>query len=111
MECNTAAQLVQRYVGRKALLGLLSYDQTHAGPQYRNVGIEVPVEILDARVRWGNEELLCRPYRGTGSSWVRIGARVKRRSVRVVSDWPKPEPELMGSDADGEGITDVAQIW
>jgi hypothetical protein len=58
-----------------------------------SAGVMVPVEVVDARTRYGREDVLVRPYRGRGSAWVEANERVV-----LVEEWPEeatdePQPK------------------
>lgn len=76
------AQLYHKYVGRKGLLTVLSYPpkrEERAG----TLGIQIAVWVLDARIAYGNEQVLVRPPMGVGSAWVNV-----KGQLNLVDQWP-----------------------
>lgn len=84
---STIAQMYHQYVGRKALLTVLKRreveDRDGNVIRESSLGVRIPVQVVDARIVYGTENVLIRPYRGEGSTWV-LASR-----VHMVDEWPE----------------------
>lgn len=104
------AALYKKYVGRKAVMTVCDRTELKATQEradkarrrgesiaagtvirHRNVGIQIGVEIVDVRTRFGVADVLVTPAVGSGSTWVSVDR------IRVVEEW---------DDADDFGIED-----
>ncbi|KKK91288.1 hypothetical protein LCGC14_2714460 [marine sediment metagenome] len=108
-------QLYHKYAGRKALLTVCYQGEiTRTMPDGQRataepkLGIQIPVTIVNIREVYGREQVLIRPFRGIGSTWVEATERLV-----VVNEWPPEtepsEPEEDQPDenqADDNGTTD-----
>lgn len=83
----TIANLYHQYVGKKAMMNVLeSPEMNRNGTMIKaNLGVQIPVRIVDARVNYGKEHCLVRPVRGVGSAWVWADR------LRIVRDWPEED--------------------
>ncbi len=88
----TVVQAYRRFVGRRALLRVLfatarieeAVDGTQLLRTREKPGLNIPIMILNARMRFGVTELLVKPHRGLGSRWVRWSPE----RITLVEDWP-----------------------
>lgn len=115
MPLPTIAALHKKYANGKALVRVLNYtEHEHKNKDgsittvLESLGVEMPVDIMDVRINWGNVQCLIRPVRGTGSTWVTVGRRDRRSRLTLVEDWPDesqadesglPADDALGSSA------------
>lgn len=84
--------LYARYVGRKALMTVLSRPRCYDADDETletlsdSVGIRAPVMIVAARFVYGHAQVLVTPHRGEGSMWV--GINDKLVVLDDGEDWP-----------------------
>lgn len=110
-------QVHGKYIGRKAMITVLDYKEVRrkqADGEWITVpatpGIQVPVRIVDVRFIYGRADALVVPFRGRGSTWVRLdGLEV----IQQGSTWPDARPwppkkptEIAEDEADGQFADD-----
>ena len=89
---RSIATLYIEFVGKKALLTVLDYPEytkKQNGQKaivYAGIGVRVPIRIVNARLRWGREDVLIRPLRGKGSTWIEVSNKLT--VLDDDEDWP-----------------------